>query len=96
MNTFTYKTSPETSLLVEALQAIIEAEGKSLTAFMERYGYGFEEGGGDYMYQVSGVSEIFQEAKRAIKERIGDSVEEDLEKDSVEENKQTKQIKKKD
>ena len=96
MNTYSNNLSPETSLLVEALQAMIEAEDKALTAYMERYGYGFNKGEGDYMFQLSGVCGIFVEAKRALKERIGDSVEEDLDRLSVEENKQNKQIKKKD
>lgn len=74
---FTQETVP----FVEALQAVLQAEDKTLSGFSAIYGETQEEGemtGGEKMYSKSGLSDLFGELINALKAQIGEVVELDL------------------
>ena len=62
---------PETSLFVEALQAILQTEDKIYSGLTETYG----EEGGEKMWYKSPVYSHLESAKQDIKILIGDSLE---------------------
>lgn len=73
---------PETSLLVEALQAVLQVEDKCFSSFSLIYGSEIPEGGGktggEIMYSKTGLPEIFEDLKNEIKSQIGETIELDL------------------
>ncbi len=74
---FTQETAP----FVEALQAVLQAEDKTLSGFSAIYGDTQVEGemtGGEEMYSKSGLSDLFGELINALKAQIGEVVELDL------------------
>ena len=69
---------PETAPFVEALQAVLLAEDKTLSGFTSIYGDTPQDGvktGGEEMYNRSGLSSLFEELKSALKTQIGEVVE---------------------
>lgn len=70
---------PETSLFVEALQAVLQAEEKTLSGFSLIYGDKVpQEGGktpGEEMYNKSGLPALFEEVKDSLKTWIGNTFE---------------------
>ena len=79
MNTENKTLSPETSPFVEALQAILQAEDKTLSGFSLIYGDTIPKDGGktggEEMYLKSGLSSLFEEIETALKTQIGEVVE---------------------
>ena len=74
---FTQETAP----FVEALQAVLQAEDKTLSGFSAIYGDTQVDGemtGGEEMYSKSGLSDLFGELINALKAQIGEVVELDL------------------
>lgn len=74
---FTQETVP----FVEALQAVLQAEDKTLSGFSAIYGDTQVEGEmtrGEEMYSKSGLSDLFGELINALKAQIGEVVELDL------------------
>ena len=65
---------PETTLFVEALQAVLHAEDRILSGLTETYG----EEQGEKMWYKEEVYTLLEEAKREVKILIGDSLELDL------------------
>jgi hypothetical protein len=74
-----FKTYPETAPFVEALQAVLLAEAKTLTGFSDIYGDTFSKDGGktggEDMFHRSGLSDLFAEAKETLKTWIGTTFE---------------------
>lgn len=74
-----FKTYPETAPFVEALQALLLAEAKTLTGFSDIYGDTFSKDGGktggEDMFHRSGLSDLFTEAKETLKTWIGTTFE---------------------
>lgn len=74
-----FKTYPETAPFVEALQAVLTAEAKTLTGFSDIYGDTPKEDGGktggEDMFHRSGLSSLFAEAKETLKNWIGNTFE---------------------
>ncbi len=72
-------TIPETAPFVEALQAILQAEDKTLSGLSAIYGDETpKEGGkteGERMLSQTGLSSLFEELKSALKTQIGEVVE---------------------
>ena len=79
MNTENKTLSQETSPFVEALQAILQAEDKTLSGFSAIYGDTIPKDGGktggEEMYLKSGLSSLFEEIETALKTQIGEVVE---------------------
>lgn len=75
---FTQETVP----FVEALQAVLQAEDKTLSGFSAIYGEETPKDGGqtggEIMYSKSGLSDLFGELINALKAQIGEVVELDL------------------
>ena len=70
-----YATSPETLSFVEALEAVLIAEEKCLSAYYKTYGDGGEIGQGEYMWKETGTEGRFTEIKDEIRDQIALSVE---------------------
>lgn len=70
-----YATSPETLSFVEALEAVLIAEEKCLSAYYKTYGDGGEIGKGEYMWTETGTERRFTEIKDEIRDQISLSVE---------------------
>lgn len=72
-------TIPETSPFVEALQAVLQAEDKTLSGFSAIYGEETPQDGGktggESMFSQTGLSSLFEELKSALKTQIGEVVE---------------------
>ena len=70
---------PETSLFVEALQAVLQAEDKTLSGFSLIYGDTIPKDGGETpgeeMYYKSGLPALFEEVKDSLKTWIGTTFE---------------------
>ena len=70
---------PEAAPFVEALQAVLLAEAKTLTGFSDIYGdTPSKDGGntgGEDMFHRSGLSDLFAEAKETLKYWIGNTFE---------------------
>lgn len=70
---------PETSLFVEALQAVLQAEDKTLSGFSLIYGDTIPKDGkqtpGEEMYYKSGLPALFEEVKDSLKNWIGTTFE---------------------
>ena len=79
MNTCINTIGKETSVYMETLQAVIQAEDTTLKAFMKEYGDGFGEREGLSLYQSSGVGKLFLDMREKLKTMIGNSLEVDLE-----------------
>lgn len=62
---------PETSLFVEAFQALLQTEDKIFSGLTETYG----EEQGEKMWYESKAYSLLQDSKREIKLLIGDSLE---------------------
>jgi len=75
-------TIPETPPFVEALQAVLQAEDKTLSGFSAIYGEETPQDGGqtggEIMYSKTGLPEIFEDLKNEIKSQIGETIELDL------------------
>ena len=71
--------TPETAPFVEALQAILQAEDKTLSGFSAIYGEETPKDGGktpgEEMFTQSGLSSLFEEIETALKTQIGEVVE---------------------
>lgn len=67
----TQTLKPETSLFVEALQAILQAEDKVYSGLTSTYG----EKKGEELWYKEEVYTLLESAKREVKLLIGDSVE---------------------
>ena len=73
-----FKTYKETAPFVEALQAILQAEEKTLSGFSAIYGEEITregDSGGLSMFKKSYISPIFEDLKNALKTQIGEVVE---------------------
>ena len=70
---------PETSLFVEALRAVLQAEDKTLSGFSLIYGDTIPDDGGktpgEEMYYKSGLPALFEEVKDSLKTWIGTTFE---------------------
>ena len=62
---------PETSLFVDALQALLQTEDKVFSGYTSTYG----EEQGEKMWYESKAYSLLQDSKREIKLLIGDSLE---------------------
>lgn len=74
-----FTTYPETAPFVEALRLTLQAESKILDGFSGIYGdvippSGGKTGGED-MFQKSGLSDLFEDAKETLKTWIGTTFE---------------------
>ena len=70
-----YTTTPETLSFVEALEAVLIAEEKCLSAYYKTYGDGGEIGQGEYMWSRTGMEERFSAVKDELRDQISLSVE---------------------
>lgn len=73
----------ETSLFVEALRAVLEAEDRALAAFAETYGDTIPENGGktpgEARFRQSGLRAMFSRIKNELRRQIGECIERGLE-----------------
>lgn len=79
MFTIPTTTPPETLLFIEALQAVLQAEDKTFSAFCQIYGDQIPEDGGktggEDMFHRSGLSSLFEELRDSLKNWIGQTEE---------------------
>lgn len=73
METFYFKTYPETAPFVTALQLILQAENEVLEGFTMIYGEGVNEG--DKVYQATQLSQAFDTLKEKLNLQIGTTFE---------------------
>lgn len=64
-----------TASFIEALEEILKAEDSILIGFNSLYGEGTGAGSGEDFYKRSGLSELLEEIKDAVKAQIGESME---------------------
>ena len=74
-----FKTYPETAPFVEALQAVLQAEDKTLSGFSGIYGEDIPKDGGktggEDQFIKSGLSDLFEEIKNSLRIWIGTTFE---------------------
>lgn len=67
--------SPETTSFVEALEAVLQAEDKTRSAYFKTYGEGYETGKGGYMFNQTGTEAHFKELREELRDQISLSLE---------------------
>lgn len=68
--------SEDTSPFVEALEAVIKSENRVLQIFLDYYGDG--QGGGEFVFEDTGISSHFQGIRDTLKDFISHQIESEI------------------